>query len=120
QTDVLQRRHVRIQFELLKHHTDAGAQFRQVRAARADRHAIHGNFAFFERHQPIDALDQRTLAGTRGSTDDYDFTLLHRQRTVLKHRIAAVILVYVIEDDHWAPLALYNCTPFDSEKQITK
>jgi hypothetical protein len=56
---------MREQFEMLKHHADAGAQLRQVGLAVADGNAGDRDGAFLERLEPIDAFDQRRLARAR-------------------------------------------------------
>ena len=69
--DVLQHRHVRPKREMLEHHADAGAQPGQLRVrhghvaagADADLHAAQIDLATVRTLQPVDAAQQRGLAG---------------------------------------------------------
>jgi len=60
-----------IEVEALKDHSDISAEFRDVRIRQMDRGSIYYDFALLNRLQPVDAADQRALAGT-GWTTNYD------------------------------------------------
>ena len=70
--DILDDRHVRVELEALEHHADARAQLRQVRPAVAHRDAVHDDAAGVEAFQPVDAFDERALAGPRGTAHHHD------------------------------------------------
>jgi hypothetical protein len=63
QRHVVERRHVRIQLEMLEDHADPGAQLRQIRPAVADLDAVDLDVARLIRLEAVDAFDQRALAG---------------------------------------------------------
>ena len=52
---------MRKQFEMLKHHADAGTQRRQVGFGIADLDAVENDLALLERLQRVDAFDQGRL-----------------------------------------------------------
>jgi hypothetical protein len=91
---------MREQFEMLKHHADAGAQLRQVGLAVADGNAGDRDGAFLERLEPIDAFDQRRLARARWTAHAHDFALGDLRRAMLQHLKVGVPLADFAERDH--------------------
>ena len=62
--------------------------------------AVDGDLASVRMHQPVDAAEQRRLAGSAWAKDHQEFTGLHRQVDALQHRPAAVRFLQTFDRDH--------------------
>jgi hypothetical protein len=93
--DVLQRGLVREQVVLLEHHADLAAQRELVELGIIDLLALDQDRAFVDRHQRVDAAEQRGFARA-GRADDADhLALRHVHGDALEHGEAAERLVHV-------------------------
>ena len=66
---------MRKQIELLEHHADMAAQLAQIGVRAADLDAVGDDGAGLIGLQPVDAAEQRALAGA-GAADDGDHVAL--------------------------------------------
>ena len=120
QADVLQRRHVRVELEVLEHHADPGAQRRQVGPPVGDRDAVDRDAAAVDRHQAVDALDQacsfRSPTGPQTTTTSPAFTVAVQSRRTW--RAAIGLLDVARARSSTALLAVVLDRPSSNEKQI--
>src|SRR5918993_1404827 len=104
---VLQRRHVREEVELLEHHADAGAEARQLSAARHGVLGAEGDepVADLQRAgrrllQQIDAAQERRLAAARRADHHHDLAAIDLERHAAHRLDRAVALAQALGLDH--------------------
>src|SRR5690606_2960795 len=100
QRDVLQHRHMRVEVELLEDHADLGTELGPIHRPVGDVHAVDDDRALLDQLEPVDATDERALAGAAGSADHYHFASLNVQVDVLQDVQLAEPLVHTPELDH--------------------
>jgi len=92
QREVLQHRPVGKQVEALEDHADLGAQRIQVGARIVHRHAVHHHTAARRLLEPVQAAQQRALAGARRPDHAHYLRILHRAVDAAQHLEAAEAL----------------------------
>ena len=81
---------------MLEDHADAPAQRLQLALAKpADLAAFDEDFAGIRPLQPVEAADQRRLAGAAAADDAEDFALAHAQRDAVQRRRRAEPALHV-------------------------
>ena len=101
ETEIVDDLQMRKQLEMLKHHADARAQFRQIGLGVVDLGAIDADVAVLERLQRVDAFDQRRLARSRRAADHHHLALGDAGGAVGQHLEGrAVPFVDVADLDH--------------------
>jgi hypothetical protein len=98
--DIVEHRPMRKQLEALKHHADPRPERRQVRVGGSDRQTLDDNLAPVECLQPVDAADQRALAGPRWAAEHHDGTRRDRGGATIENTNIAVRLRDVAYLDH--------------------
>src|SRR6266850_950021 len=66
---------MRKQLEMLKHHADAGAQFRQIGLGIVDLDAVEDDFPALEWLQRVDAFDQGRFSRSRRAAHHHHLAL---------------------------------------------
>jgi hypothetical protein len=102
EADILGHAHMRVEFEILEHHADAGAQFRQVGPAVADRDGLDRDPPLLEGLESVDAFYQGALARARRAADDDDLALGDRGRAIGEDAEIAVPFAEMLDLDHIA------------------
>src|SRR5581483_4164466 len=127
QRQVAHDREMREEFEVLEDHADARTQLRQICLGVADRNPVDDDRALFERLEPVDALDQRGLAGTRRTAHNHHFAFGDTGAAIFKHLHGAVPLADVADRDHGTVtqrMMAMRCwrrrTQWDAASEITK
>src|SRR5690606_1583665 len=100
--DVLQDGQMLEQVELLEHHADMLAQMVDVGLRVGERHAGDFDLAAGRRLQPVQATQERALAGPRRADDDDNLLFLHMRADPFQDFVVAegfvnVFNVYQLE-----------------------
>ena len=90
---------MREQVEGLEHHTDLSSDDIDVFGIVIDGHAIDDHAAPLEALEPVDAADQRRLAGARWPADHDPLARAHRQVDVLEHLMSPVGFAQFLDAD---------------------
>ena len=96
---VLQYGHVRVQAEPLEHHADLGAEALGAEQPIGEHFAQHLDPPVLDPLQPVDAAEQRALAGSAGTADHHDAAGRDRQVDVAQHAVVAEGLADALEPD---------------------
>ena len=88
------------QVVLLEDHGDVAPEQAQVAGAGAERRALDDDLAAGRLGQPVDAAQQRRLAGARRAQHDDELAGPDRQRDVLQRLVGAVGLREAADLDH--------------------
>ena len=101
--DVLLRREVREQVEVLEHHAHFGAHLVDVGFLRGDLGVLEEYAAARGRLEQVHAAQQGRLARARRTQDDHHFATLHLEVDAAQHDVVAERLVQPLDaDDRFA------------------
>ena len=113
QRDVLHRRQVREEVELLEDHADLAANGGDVAHVVAHLHAVNDDLPLLMLLQAVDAADEGGLAGAGRADDDDHFLRGHADVDVAQHVKLAEPLVHVAADDDGFVIHLADGGPLD-------
>src|ERR1700730_8839446 len=101
ETKIVDAPQMRKQLEMLEHHADAGAQFRQVGPGVVDLDPVEDDLAVLKRLERIDAFDQRRFPRTRWAAHHHHLALGDAGAAILQRlETGAVPLIDVADLDH--------------------
>src|ERR1700732_2499291 len=101
QTEILDDPQMWKQLKMLKHHTDAGAHFRQICLGVVDPDAVQDDFPALDRLQRVDAFDQCRFARARRAAHHHHLALGDAGGAILQRlKARPVPFVDVTDFDH--------------------
>jgi hypothetical protein len=111
QGDVLQDRHVRVEFKSLKYHADIFPQFIEIGFGVTERDAVDDDFSFLIGLQAIDAAQQGAFTGTARSANHHGLAAFDGLVNIGQHLKVAKPFADIFDFNHSKPVFL----PFSSK-----
>ena len=102
QSDIAQRRHVRVQVERLKHHAHLLAQIIEVDARQGDVFAVDHHRPRLRHLEQIAAAQQGAFARARGPDDEHQLARGHAEVHPMQHGQGAVSLAQLAQLQGWS------------------
>jgi hypothetical protein len=112
---------MRIQIEMLEHHTDIAPDLVDIGLLVAQPDAVHDQFPVRNRFQPVDATDERAFAGAGRPDYDDDLAGMDGQINVFEHMEMPVMLVDLMKPYHTIPPSNLNDKAYtDCNRHVTE